>query len=105
MRIFSKFLILQTLKIQSLTSLYINSSWYERESWELYGILYHYHKDLRRLLTDYSFKSFPFRKDFPLSGFVELRYCYISKRIVTSSIKLVQGYRSFKVISPWKYFV
>lgn len=104
MRMFSKTYISKILKIESVGSIYKNSIWYERESWELFGIVYLYHNDLRRLLTDYSFKGFPLRKDFPIAGFSELRYCYDKKRIIYGTIRLIQAYRSFKTISPWGYY-
>lgn len=103
-RVFCKVWISKYIRIESLTFLYTNISWYERESWDMFGIIYLNHPDLRRILTDYGFRGYPLRKDFPLAGFVELKYDSITKRISYSPISLVQEFRSFKVDSQWHFF-
>lgn len=105
MRFFCKTYVNKYCKITSLTSIYVNINWYERESWDLFGIYYILHTDLRRILTDYGFKGFPLRKDFPLSGFIELKYDDSKKTITYTKIKLVQEFRTFTVMTPWKYFI
>jgi NADH-quinone oxidoreductase subunit C len=76
--------------------------WFEREAWDMYGIFFADHPDLRRLLTDYGFEGHPLRKDFPLSGYVEMRYDEELKRVVYEPIKLRQDFRSFDFLSPWE---
>lgn len=88
--------------VESLSFLYSSAVWLEREIWDLFGIFFYNHSDLRRLLTDYGFKGFPFRKDFPLIGFRELRYDDTEKVIIFENVKLVQEYRMFNFINPWK---
>ena len=88
--------------VPSLTGLYPNAGWYERETWDCYGILFDGNPDLRRILTDYGFEGHPFRKDFPLSGHVELRYSEEHKRVVYEPVKLAQDFRSFDFLSPWE---
>ena len=103
-RLFCKTWISKVHKIESMTFLFKNINWYERESWDMFGILYLNHPDLRRILTDYGFKGYPLRKDFPLAGFVELKYDSIYKRISYQPISLIQEYRTFKIQSPWLFF-
>lgn len=79
----------------SASKIFINADWMEREIWDLYGIYFSGHKDLRRILTDYGFEGFPMRKDYPLSGFVELRYDQNKKRIVVENVELAQDFRNF----------
>lgn len=87
--------------ITSMTSLYKNANWSEREIWDLYGIKFLNHPDLRRLLTDYGFEGFPMRKDFPLSGYKEVIYSDTLKSIKYDKIELTQAYRNFKYFNPW----
>lgn len=88
--------------VPSLVDLYPTAGWYEREAWDLYGILFAGNPDLRRILTDYGFEGHPLRKDFPLTGFVEVRYDEEQKRVVYESVKLPQDFRSFDFLSPWE---
>ena len=88
--------------VPSLVTLFPGADWFEREAYDLYGILFEGHPDLRRLLTDYGFQGHPLRKDFPLTGFVELRYDDELKRVVYEPVKLMQDYRSFDFLSPWE---
>jgi NADH-quinone oxidoreductase subunit C len=78
------------------------ANWFEREAWDLYGIYFSGHPDLRRLLTDYGFDGHPLRKDFPLTGYVELRYDPEQQRVVYEPVKLTQDYRNFDYVSPWE---
>jgi NADH-quinone oxidoreductase subunit C len=87
--------------VPSVTPLYPCANWMEREAWDLYGIVFSDHPDLRRILTDYGFEGHPLRKDFPLTGFVEVRYDDEQKRVVYEAVKLSQDYRSFDFLSPW----
>jgi NADH dehydrogenase (ubiquinone) Fe-S protein 3 len=100
-RIRLKIFIAETTFVQSSTILFINARWWEREAWDLYGIYFKGHTNLRRILTDYGFEGFPLRKDFPLSGYIELRYNESKKRIVTEPIQLAQEFRTFQFESPW----
>ncbi len=88
--------------VPSLTGLFPGADWYEREAYDLYGILFAGHPDLRRILTDYGFQGHPLRKDFPLTGFVEVRYDDELKRVVYEPVKLMQDYRNFDFLSPWE---
>ena len=87
--------------VPSVIPVYPCANWYEREAYDMYGILFADHPDLRRLLTDYGFQGFPLRKDFPLSGHVEVRYDDEKKRVVYEPVKLTQEFRSFDFESPW----
>lgn len=88
--------------VPSVTSIFHCANWYEREVWDLYGILFSNHPDLRRILTDYNFEGHPLRKDFPLTGYIEVRYNEDEKRVVYEPVKLPQDYRSFDFLSPWE---
>ena len=88
--------------VPSLTSVWPVAGWYERETWDCYGVLFDGNPDLRRILTDYGFEGHPFRKDFPLTGHVELRYSEEHKRVVYEPVKLAQDFRSFDFLSPWE---
>ncbi len=88
--------------VPSVCEIYPCANWFEREAYDLYGILFSGHPDLRRILTDYGFNGFPLRKDFPLTGFVEVRYDDEQKRVVYEPVKLAQEFRSFDFMSPWE---
>ncbi len=85
----------------SITRIYPAAGWYEREAWDMFGVFFRNHADLRRILTDYGFKGHPLRKDFPLTGFVEVRYADALKRIVYEKVSLTQEYRIFSLENPW----
>jgi len=87
--------------IPSITDLYPSANWMEREAWDMYGIYFYNHPNLRRILTDYGFEGHPLRKDFPLSGFVEVRYDEESKRVLVEPVELSQEFRNFDFASPW----
>ncbi len=88
--------------VPSVTGVYSTAGWFEREAWDMYGIYFSDHPDLRRLLTDYGFEGHPLRKDFPLTGYVEVRYDDEQKRVVYEPVKLAQEFRSFDFLSPWE---
>jgi NADH-quinone oxidoreductase subunit C len=88
--------------VPSVTSLFPVAGWLEREVFDLYGVLFEGNGDLRRILTDYGFRGHPFRKDFPLSGYVELRYSEEQKRVVYEPVRLAQDFRAFDFLSPWE---
>lgn len=88
--------------VPSLTGLFPGADWFEREAYDLFGILFSGHPDLRRILTDYGFDGHPLRKDFPTTGFVEVRYDEERKRVVYEPVRLAQEFRSFDYLSPWE---
>ncbi len=88
--------------VPSICGIYPGANWFEREAYDLYGILFTGHPELRRLLTDYGFDGHPLRKDFPLTGFVEVRYDDEQKRVVYEPVKLTQEFRNFDFLSPWE---
>jgi NADH-quinone oxidoreductase subunit C len=88
--------------VPSATGLFNSAGWWEREAWDLYGIYFADNPDLRRILTDYGFEGHPLRKDFPLTGYVELRYDEQQKRVVYEPVRLQQEFRSFDFLSPWE---
>ena len=88
--------------VPSIRTVYPNADWYEREAFDMYGMLFSGQPDLRRLLTDYGFSGHPLRKDFPMTGHVEVRYDEEQKRVVYEPVKLVQEYRKFDFLSPWE---
>jgi NADH-quinone oxidoreductase subunit C len=88
--------------VPSIVGVYSCAGWFEREAWDMYGILFAGNPDLRRILTDYGFDGHPQRKDFPLTGYVELRYDETQKRVVYEPVKLQQAYRNFDYLSPWE---
>lgn len=88
--------------VPSLTGIFPSANWFEREIFDMFGIMFSGHPDLRRLLTDYGFRGFPLRKDFPTTGYVEVRYDEAEKRVVYEPVNLVQEYRQFDFLSPWE---
>jgi NADH-quinone oxidoreductase subunit C len=88
--------------VPSVVSVYPSANWFERETWDLYGVFFQDHPDLRRLLTDYGFEGHPLRKDFPLTGFVEVRWDDNEKRVVYEPVRLSQEWRNFDFLSPWE---
>jgi len=88
--------------VPSVTGIWYNAGWLEREVYDLYGVLFSGNSDLRRILTDYGFRGHPLRKDFPLTGYVEMRYSEEAKRVVYEPVKLAQDFRTFDFMSPWE---
>ena len=88
-------------EVPSITSIFECANWFEREIFDLFGVKFSSHPDLRRILTDYGFEGHPLRKDFPTSGFLEVRYDELEKRVVYEPTSLTQGYRDFDFLSPW----
>jgi NADH-quinone oxidoreductase subunit C len=88
--------------VPTITTVFCGAEWFEREAWDLYGIPFAGHSDLRRLLTDYGFEGHPLRKDFPLTGYVEVRYDDAVKRVVYEPVQLRQEFRNFDFLSPWE---
>jgi NADH:ubiquinone oxidoreductase subunit C len=101
-RIRVKVFVDEITPVKSITSIYSSANWIEREVWDLFGIFFHEHPDLRRIITDYGFNGHPFRKDFPLSGFVETRYDDSRKTVVNELTRFAQEFRSFDFERPWE---
>jgi NADH dehydrogenase (ubiquinone) Fe-S protein 3 len=100
-RIRVKVFVNEITSVPSIVNTFINANWWEREVWDMYGIYFDNHPDLRRILTDYGFEGHPMRKDFPLSGYVEFRYDENKKRVIGEPIELTQEFRSFNFEMPW----
>jgi NADH-quinone oxidoreductase subunit C len=101
-RVRVKVLTDEVTPVPSVTSVFSSAGWFEREVWDMYGVFFSDHPDLRRILTDYGFDGHPQRKDFPLTGFVEVRYDDTQKRVVYEPVKLAQAFRTFDNLSPWE---
>ena len=101
-RIILSYLISENEVIPSLTAIYPAANWMEREVFDMYGVKFKDHPDLRRILTDYGFEGHPLRKDFPLSGHTEVRYSEDQKKVIKEPVKLEQNYRNFDYESPWE---
>ena len=101
-RILINFYIKENEIVSSLTSIFPSSNWMEREVFDMYGISFKDHPDLRRILTDYNFEGYPLRKDFPLTGHKEVRYSQDKKKVIYENVKLEQNYRNFDYESPWE---
>lgn len=101
-RIRIKLPVAENVGVPSVVEVFPAAGWCEREVWDMYGVFFMYNPDLRRILTDYGFEGHPLRKDFPLTGFVEMRYDDDAKRVVYTPVKLTQAYRSFDYLSPWE---
>lgn len=100
-RVRVKTFVNESTPLRSITSLFSAANWWEREIWDLYGVFFQHHPDLRRILTDYGFQGHPLRKDFPLSGYVEVLYDEKLKRVISQPLELTQEFRSFDFKSPW----
>ncbi|MGB6536100.1 MAG: NADH-quinone oxidoreductase subunit C [Xanthobacteraceae bacterium] len=92
----------ETVPVPSIIEVFPGADWFERETYDLYGIVFNGHPDMRRILTDYGFEGHPLRKDFPLTGFVEVRYDDELKRVVYEPVRLTQEFRNFDFLSPWE---
>lgn len=101
-RVRLKVAVSETVSLPTATKLYATAGWFEREVFDMFGILFDDHPDLRRILTDYGFEGFPLRKDFPLTGYVELRYDGEQKRVAYEPVQLKQDFRNFDFLSPWE---
>ena len=101
-RVRLKIAVAEDQVIASITDLHPSANWFEREVFDMYGVMFSGHPDLRRILTDYGFRGHPLRKDFPTTGYVEVRYDETSKRVIYEPVKLVQDYRQFDFMSPWE---
>jgi len=101
-RIKVKISVDELTSISSITNIYKSSSWMEREVWDMHGVFFENHPDLRRILTDYGFEGYPLRKDFPLSGYTEVRYDDSQKRVISENLEMSQEYRIFNFKSSWE---
>ena len=101
-RIVLNYFIGENQQISSITKIFPSANWMEREIFDMYGIKFSDHPDLRRILTDYGFEGYPLRKDFPLTGFTEVRYSEDKKKVISEPVKLEQNYRNFDFESPWE---
>jgi NADH-quinone oxidoreductase subunit C len=101
-RILIKSSLVDGENIDTITPIHKAANWYERECYDLFGIQFSNHPDLRRIMTDYNFEGHPLRKDFPLTGFTEVRYDDLEKKVVYEPVKLTQEYRNFDFMSPWE---
>lgn len=101
-RIRLKTLVDETTPVDSATGIFSSAGWWERECWDMFGIFFSNHPDLRRILTDYGFQGHPLRKDFPLTGYVEVRYDDSEKRVITQPVEMTQEFRYFDFASPWE---
>ena len=101
-RIRVKIAVAENAPVSSIIDVFRGAEWFEREAYDLYGILFTGHPDMRRILTDYGFEGHPLRKDFPLTGFVEVRYDDEEKRVVNEPVRLTQEFRNFDFLSPWE---
>ncbi|QND50202.1 NADH-quinone oxidoreductase subunit C [Rhizobium lusitanum] len=102
LRIRIKVPVAEDQPVPSACGVYPGADWFERETWDMYGVLFTGHPDLRRILTDYGFEGHPLRKDFPTTGFVEVRYDDAAKRVVYEPVELKQEFRNFDFLSPWE---
>ncbi len=101
-RIRVKVMTEEGVPVPTVTGVFRSANWFEREAWDLFGIYFRDHPDLRRILSDYGFQGHPLRKDFPLTGYVEVRYDDEQKRVVYEPVKLTQEFRRFDFLSPWE---
>ena len=102
LRIRVKLQVAEDEGVPTATGLFYGAEWFEREAWDMYGIPFEGHSDLRRILTDYGFEGHPLRKDFPVTGFVEVRYDDVQKRVLYEPVELKQEFRNFDFLSPWE---
>ncbi len=102
LRIRVKVAVAEDQMVPTLTAIHPTANWFEREVFDMFGIIFSGHPDMRRILTDYGFRGFPLRKDFPTTGYTEVRYDEAEKRVVYEPVKLVQDYRQFDFMSPWE---
>lgn len=102
LRIRIKICIKENEIVPSLSNFFASANWYEREVWDMFGIFFSHHPDLRRILTDYEFEGHPLRKDFPLTGYNEVRYDMLSGKVIYESVTLIQDFRNFDFESPWE---
>jgi len=101
-RIRVKTLASELTTINSCENIFSAGNWFECEIWDMFGVFFKNHSNLKRILTDYGFEGYPLRKDFPLNGFIEIKYNEIEKRVVHESLELCQEYRTFSFLSPWE---